>query len=128
MAEVNSWGLALHCPFRKVLRPRSCGVTIAAMSGQGCRPEPLMPAAAPVTPRASLQPGGEPLPLHDQVRRLMRRDHHCIVNLFGPRGAGKTAALQHLASVLPADGSVTLLDANGGRTPAGGRRVRPPPR
>ena len=50
----------------------------------------------------------------------MRRDHHCVVNLFGPRGAGKTAALQHLASVLPADGSVTLLDENGGRWPADG--------
>src|SRR4051794_1807761 len=112
--------MSLHCPFRKVLRLRSRGVTIAAMSGQGRPPEPLMPAAAPVAPRASLQPGGEPLPLHDQVRRLMRRDHVCLVNLFGPRGAGKTAALQHLASVLPADGSVILLDEDGHRWPIDG--------
>ena len=88
------------------------------MSGQGR--EPLHPLPAAVTPRASLSPGGEPLPLHDQVRQLMRRERHCVVNLYGPRGSGKTAALRHLAAVLPPDGRVTLIDENGTWWPAGG--------
>ena len=87
------------------------------MFGQGR--EPLHPLPAAVTPRALLCPGGEPLPLHDQVRRLMQRQRHCVVNLFGPRGSGKTAALRHLAAVLPSDGTVTLIDENGVWWPAG---------
>jgi len=97
---------------------------MARMSGQGR--EPLHPCPAPVTPRASLSPGGEPLPLPDQVRRLMRRDPHCVINLFGPRGSGKTAALRHLAAALPDDGSVRLIDEAGGCWPAGGTRVGRP--
>ena len=97
---------------------------MARMSGQGR--EPLHPCPAPVTPRASLSPGGEPLPLPDQVRRLMRRDPHCVINLFGPRGSGKTAALRHLAAALPDDGSVRLIDEAGGCWPAGSTRVGRP--
>jgi uncharacterized protein YjbI with pentapeptide repeats len=80
------------------------------MSGEGWNPSP--PHVA-VTPRASLCPGGEPLPLHDQVRQLLRRGRLSVVNVFGPRGSGKTTALRHLASVLPADGTVRLMDESG---------------
>jgi uncharacterized protein YjbI with pentapeptide repeats/energy-coupling factor transporter ATP-binding protein EcfA2 len=65
-----------------------------------------------VTPRAAL-PGGDPLPLHDQVRRVLRGDPGARVALVGPPGAGKTAALRHLAATLPPDSPVVLVDDDG---------------
>jgi uncharacterized protein YjbI with pentapeptide repeats len=56
----------------------------------------------------------------------MRRDAHCVINLYGPRGSGKTAALRHLAAAFPDDGSVTLIDEAGACWPAGGTRVARP--
>ena len=91
--------------------------------GAGARPrDPLAPHPAPVTPRASLSPDGEPLPLHDQVQRLLRRNPASAVTLVGPRGSGKTAALEHLAATLPPDSPVVLVDADG-RYWAGGNHL-----
>jgi uncharacterized protein YjbI with pentapeptide repeats len=73
----------------------------------------LAPRQAPVTPRAALCPGGEPLPIHDQVRRLLHSKSNTAVSLVGPRGSGKTEALRHLAATLPPDSPVVLLDDNG---------------
>jgi uncharacterized protein YjbI with pentapeptide repeats len=89
------------------------------MPGEGSHasPQGLAPCPAPVTPRAALCPGGEPLPIHDQVRRLLARNRRCTVNLYGPRGSGKTVALRHLAATLPGDGRVVLVDESGWRWP-----------
>jgi uncharacterized protein YjbI with pentapeptide repeats/energy-coupling factor transporter ATP-binding protein EcfA2 len=66
-----------------------------------------------VTPRAALCPGGEPLPIHDQVRRLIETRPGSAVSLVGPHGSGKTAALRHLAATLPPDSPVVLVDDDG---------------
>src|SRR3954451_13195137 len=102
------------------------------MSGEGHSPSPqppdrapeapappLTPTLAPVTPRAAL-PGGAPLPLHDQVRRLLRSEPRAHVTLVGPRGAGKTAALRHLAATLPPDTPVILVEDDGSHRVGGG--------
>jgi uncharacterized protein YjbI with pentapeptide repeats len=81
-----------------------------ALAEAGRAPQMPHPACAPVTPRACAAPDGEPLPLHDHVRRLLSRRAKGLVNVFGPRGSGKSTALRHLAAVLPPDADVVLLD------------------
>jgi uncharacterized protein YjbI with pentapeptide repeats/energy-coupling factor transporter ATP-binding protein EcfA2 len=74
---------------------------------------PLLPRRAVVTPRARAVPDGEILPLHHQVQKLLKHRAMGVVNVFGPRGSGKTSALQHLAAVLPPDSGVLLIDECG---------------
>jgi uncharacterized protein YjbI with pentapeptide repeats len=85
------------------------------MPGEGfhASPQRLAPCPAPVTPRAALCPGGEPLPIQDQVRHLIQTRPGAAVSLVGPHGSGKTAALRHLAATLPPDSPVELVDEDG---------------
>src|SRR4051812_5295310 len=89
------------------------------MACEGRRPPPPVgaaseglrnPSRAVVTPRACAAPDGEPLPLHDHVRRLLARGMTGVVNVFGGRGSGKTTALRHLADLLPPEAPVVLRD------------------
>jgi uncharacterized protein YjbI with pentapeptide repeats len=61
-----------------------------------------------VKPRV-LSPGGEALPLEDEVRALVEAGARGLIQITGPSGSGKTTALQHLAAVLP-PGCATFLD------------------
>jgi uncharacterized protein YjbI with pentapeptide repeats len=62
-------------------------------------PQGLSPRRAPVTPRVRASPGADPLPLEHHISSLLDSSARGIVNLFGPAGSGKTAALNHLAAV-----------------------------
>src|SRR3712207_3221817 len=76
-------------------------------------PLPILPRRAVVTPRARPARGGESLPLHVHVTRLWKQSPRGLLNLFGPRGSGKTAALQHLAAVLPPEVNLLPIDQAG---------------
>jgi len=80
---------------------------------------PRDPWRAVVIPRACAAPDGEPLPLHDHIRRLLDRRAKGVVNVFGPRGSGKSTALRHLAAVLPRDAHLLFLDDDNSPTLAG---------
>src|SRR4051794_1007396 len=70
----------------------------------------VTPRRAPVTPRVCT-PGSEAaLPLVEQVRAILQRGQPSHVNLCGPAGSGKSVALAHLASMLPANAPVLLID------------------
>ena len=88
-----------------------------APEGRGHSPQPpplpLVPRRAVVTPRARAVPDGEVLPLHHHIQRLLRHGAQGWVNVFGPRGSGKTAALEHLVAVLPPESGVLLIDECG---------------
>src|SRR5687767_12782082 len=62
-------------------------------------PQGLTPRRAPVTPRVRSCSDADPLPLEHHISSLLKSHKHGIVNLFGPAGSGKTAALNHLAAV-----------------------------
>ena len=70
----------------------------------------MVPRRATVTPRARAVPDGEPLSFLDHLDRLLRRRATGVVNLFGPRGSGKTAALRHAAGALWARDHLLLVD------------------
>lgn len=63
-----------------------------------------------VRPRVISQRGDAPLLLDEEIRGLIEAGTRGYILIFGPSGAGKTTALQHLASTLRADDRVTLLD------------------
>jgi uncharacterized protein YjbI with pentapeptide repeats len=73
---------------------------------QGAR-RMFQPQRAPVKPRV-LSPGGEALPLEDEVRSLLDAGERGLIQIIGPPGSGKTTALQHLAAVLPECGALFL--------------------
>src|SRR5687768_14339920 len=77
-------------PRRAVVTPRARPAAPAAAVGPGRRPSVGSPASFT---------DGDVLPLHVHVTRLWSQCARGLVNLFGPRGCGKTAALQHLAAV-----------------------------
>jgi uncharacterized protein YjbI with pentapeptide repeats len=67
----------------------------------------FQPQRAPVKPRV-LSPGGEALPLEDEVRALLDAHGSGVIHITGPAGSGKTTALQHLAAVLPPHHAIFL--------------------
>ena len=82
------------------------------MSGvtEGLRCFEVRAAAAPVNPRVRLLPGGEPLPITDVIRSMLRRGQKGIVYLAGPQGSGRTTALAHLMSTIGRSSGVIALD------------------
>jgi uncharacterized protein YjbI with pentapeptide repeats len=65
---------------------------------------------APVRPRVTRQPGGEALPLDEEVGQLLACGRCGLLQVVGREGSGKTTALQHLAALLPPQDPVNLLD------------------
>jgi uncharacterized protein YjbI with pentapeptide repeats/energy-coupling factor transporter ATP-binding protein EcfA2 len=72
----------------------------------------IQPQRACVKPRV-LSPGGEALPLEDEVRSLMDAGARGLIQITGPSGSGKTTALQHLAAVLPSECCALYMDEGG---------------
>jgi uncharacterized protein YjbI with pentapeptide repeats len=70
----------------------------------------LFPQRAPVRPRVSAHQGSELLLLEDEILALAGRGARGLVYVLGPAGSGKTTALRHLATVLPARAGVVLSD------------------
>jgi uncharacterized protein YjbI with pentapeptide repeats len=69
----------------------------------------VLPQRAPVRPRV-FGPGSEVAsPLEDEIRALLAAGGRGVVYLTGPMGSGKSAALRHLAAVLPAGAPVHFL-------------------
>ena len=62
-------------------------------------PQGLVARRAAVRPRVRTAQRADPLRLEDQVAGLLERRTRGVVNVFGDAGSGKTAALEHLASV-----------------------------
>jgi uncharacterized protein YjbI with pentapeptide repeats/energy-coupling factor transporter ATP-binding protein EcfA2 len=73
--------------------------------------EALMVNAArlPVRPRVRSAEGSVLL-LEDEVLRFLEAGQRGIIAVLGPSGSGKSAALGHLAAILPPGHGVTLLD------------------
>lgn len=69
----------------------------------------MKPCRAAVRPRFISPSTGDALTLEDSVEAVFRHFHHGVVEIAGPKGAGKTAALQHLAAVLPEELRVHFL-------------------
>jgi uncharacterized protein YjbI with pentapeptide repeats len=82
----------------------------------------IVPQRAPVRPRIVSQESGEAFPLEDEVRRLLDSGARGVVAVLGEPGAGKTAALAHLAAVLPAEERIVLVD----ESDLPGPEARPP--
>jgi uncharacterized protein YjbI with pentapeptide repeats/energy-coupling factor transporter ATP-binding protein EcfA2 len=74
----------------------------------------VQPQRAPVKPRV-LSPGGEALPLEDEVRSFLDVHRTGIIHLTGPAGSGKTTALRHLAAVLPPNAAMFLDEGPPGK-------------
>src|SRR5262249_43127579 len=68
------------------------------------------PQRAAVRPRVLANGRNDALPLENEIQRFLDTGQRGAVAIFGPAGSGKTAALRHLAAVLPASTPVTLLD------------------
>src|SRR5262249_28475566 len=68
------------------------------------------PQRAAARPRVLANGRNDALPLEDEIQRFLDTGQRGAVANFGPGGSGKTAALRHLAAVLPASAPVTLLD------------------
>jgi uncharacterized protein YjbI with pentapeptide repeats len=85
---------------------------MGTMSGvmEGLRCFEVRAALAPVNPRVRLLPDGEPLPLVDVVRSMMRRGHKGIVYLTGAEGSGRTTALAHLMASIDRSSGIIALD------------------
>lgn len=76
----------------------------------------MLTPRAVVRPRAFAPNCGEPLPLEDLVlefleeRQQERRESGLVIQIRGGEGAGKSAALAHLAAVLPRAEELVFLD------------------
>lgn len=70
----------------------------------------MTPDRAAVAPRVHSPLCGEALPLEDEIRRLLDEERWGPVQLVGPPGSGKTAALRHLAAVFADDPRLRLHD------------------
>jgi uncharacterized protein YjbI with pentapeptide repeats len=81
-----------------------------ALGAGGGAAAAVCPRRAAVVPRARAVEGGAALPLHERILNLVAARRRGPVNLYGPPGSGKSAALAHLAAVLPGDAPVALLD------------------
>ncbi len=68
------------------------------------------PKRAAVRPRILSPETGEPLLLEEEVLALLEAGVTGPVALIGPPGSGKSAAMRHLAAVLPKESRVGLLD------------------
>jgi uncharacterized protein YjbI with pentapeptide repeats len=71
----------------------------------------IAPQPAPVKPRIVSTDGAELL-LEDEIQRHIDRGDRGLVAIFGPHGSGKSAALQHLASLLPIASGVLFLESD----------------
>src|SRR3712207_1643030 len=71
---------------------------------------PLRRACAPVVPRVRSRSGGAALPLHDRVGLFLDSCACGVVNVYGPRGSGKSTALAHLAATFPDHPRLQLHD------------------
>ncbi|MGE5192334.1 MAG: pentapeptide repeat-containing protein [Deltaproteobacteria bacterium] len=72
----------------------------------------LEPRRAPVRPRVVSPVSGETLLLEGEILSLLERGESGVVWLVGGPGAGKTAALAHLAAVIPPSDRLLLHDYN----------------
>src|SRR5688500_9550417 len=63
---------------------------------RGADPPPR-PDRAPVVPRVRSESGGAALPLHERGALFLNACACGVVNVYGPRGSGKSTALAHLA-------------------------------
>src|SRR5690348_4056906 len=63
-----------------------------------------------VRPRVLSLGGDTSLLLDEEIRGFVEAGARGNIAILGPSGAGKTTALQHLASTLRADDPVTLFD------------------
>lgn len=70
----------------------------------------LKPRRAAVRPRVIAPVSGEPLLLEDLILERLWRPNGALIAIVGPRGWGKTTALEHLAAVLPARAKADLQD------------------
>jgi uncharacterized protein YjbI with pentapeptide repeats len=61
----------------------------------------ILPQRAPVRPRVIARESGEPLPLEDEIERLLAQDEPKVIAIRGGPGSGKTTALRHLAAAFP---------------------------
>ncbi|MDB5172728.1 MAG: hypothetical protein JWN51_1501 [Phycisphaerales bacterium] len=70
-----------------------------------------VPGRAPVVPRVRTHAGGAALPLERHVKGILAAGGG-VVNLFGPAGSGKSAAVEHLAEVFHGEPRLHLIDRN----------------
>ena len=81
-------------------------------------PSPADAREGPILSRAAVRPRlvspqtGEAIPLEDEIGPMIQEGRGGIVVILGGPGSGRTAALQHLAAILPpwARGRVRLLE------------------
>lgn len=65
---------------------------------------------APVKPRVLSKDCDDPLLLEGEIGRFLQAGARGLIALLGPRGSGKTTAVEHLAAVLPSAAGLLLLD------------------
>jgi len=70
----------------------------------------IEPKIAPVKPRVTRGQSEDAVPLEDAVLPLVEGRKHGIIEIAGPPGSGKTAALQHLAAVFAQEPNITFVD------------------
>jgi len=70
----------------------------------------IVPAPAPVKPRAISPQTGEVLPLEDEIQLWIDSGKRGRFRIVGSPGSGKTTALCHLAAVLPQSAAVSFWD------------------
>ncbi len=70
----------------------------------------LLPQRALVRPRVHVGHDGESPLLEDEILTLVAKGARGLVYVLGSPGSGKTTALRHLATVLPARAGVVLSD------------------
>jgi uncharacterized protein YjbI with pentapeptide repeats len=65
---------------------------------------------ARVRPRVVSPISGEAFPLDEEIWPHIKSQEHGAIHIYGPAGSGKTIALRHVASLLPATARVSVLD------------------